>query len=113
MSARDFCTVQASTKRNASLGSGRTGAPAAFLASLWVTALWPVSRETVRLLDLASPREFKECFHIPAAGASLPDVVEGDVLVAGGVEYRIDHAAEWPDSDVPTLHLVVQKVKGT
>lgn len=113
MSARAFCTVEASTKRNASLGSGRTGAAALYLSGLLVTPPWPVSRETVRLLDLASPREFKETFHVPLAGAALPDVIEGDVLVAGGNEYRIDHAAEWTDGDVPTLHLVVQEVKGS
>ena len=113
MSARSFCTVEASTKRNQDLGSGRTGAPVANLASLLVTPLWPVSRETINVLALNSPREFKECFHVPAAEASLPDVVEGDVLTHGGVDYHIDHVAEWTDGDVPCLHIVVQEVKGT
>ena len=113
MSARDFCTITASTKRNADLGSGRTGAAITNLASLLVTPLWPISRETIRLLDLASPREFKECFHVPAAGASLPNVLEGDVLTVAGTDYRIDHVAEWTDDDVPSLHIVAQEVKGT
>lgn len=113
MSASDFCTVTASTKRNTDLGSGRTGAAAENLASLAVTPLWPVSRETTQLLDLPRPVEFKECFHVPGAGVALPDVVEGDILVHGGSEYPVHYAGEWADSDVPTLLLVVQQVKGT
>lgn len=112
MSAAAFCTVTASTKRNADLGSGRTGAPATNLASLLVTPLWPVGRETVNVLSLNSPREFKECYHVPT-GATLPDVAEGDVLVHGGAEYRIAYAGEWTDGDIPTLHIVCQQVKGT
>jgi hypothetical protein len=112
MSARAFCTVEASTKRNADLGSGRTGAPAAQLGGLMVTPLWPVSRETVTVLAISSPREYKECYHVPAT-TTLPDVREGDVLVHGGVEYRIAHVGEWTDGDIPTLHIVCQQIKGT
>ncbi len=113
MSARAFCTVEASTKRNESLGSGRTGAPAANVVGLLVTPLWPVSRETVTILAINSPREYKECFHVPAAGVALPDVVEGDVLVHGGAEYRIAYVGEWTDGDVPCLTIVCQQIKGT
>lgn len=111
MTARDFCTVTAATKRSQDLGSNRRGAPATNLNSLAITPLWPVSRETVNVLALNSPREFKECFHVPAAGGSLPDVLEGDVLTVDGSDYRIDHVGEWTDDDVPTLHIVVQEVK--
>lgn len=113
MTAQAFCTVEASTKRGQDLGSGRTGAPIAQLAGLLCTPLWPVSRETVNVLELNSPREFKECYHVPAAGASLPDVREGDVLVHGGAEYRIAYVGEWTDGDVPSLHIVAQQIKGT
>lgn len=113
MSAAVFCTVTASTKRGENLGSGRTGAPVANLASLLVTPLWPVNGETTNLLALNSPREYKECYHVPAAGGSLPDVVEGDVLVHGGAEYRIAWVGEWTDGDVPALHIVAQQIKGT
>ena len=112
MSARAFCTIEASTKRNASLGSGRTGAPATNLVGLLCTPLWPVSRETVNVLELHSPREFRECFHVPAT-TTLPDVLEGDVLVHGGAEYRIAYVGEWTDWDIPTLHIVCQQIKGT
>lgn len=113
MSAASFCTVEASTKRGEDLGSGRTGAPLAQLGSMLATPLWPVSRETINVAALNSPREFKECYHVPAAGAALPDVMEGDVLVHGGAEYRIAYVGEWTDGDVPCLTIVCQQIKGT
>lgn len=113
MTALAFCTVTASTKRNADLGSGRTGAATTYLATLAITPLWPVGAETIRLLDLNSPREVKECFHVPAAGASLPDVRERDTLVIGSSEYPVQYVGEWTDGDVPCLHIVVQEVKTT
>lgn len=116
MSAREFCTLTASTKRNEDLGSGRTGAAIENLTSLAVTPLWPVSAETRRVLELNSPREFKECFHVPVAGGALPDVVEGDILVLSGAEYPVHYVAEWPGintSDLPSLQIVVQEVKGS
>lgn len=66
--AHPFCSVAASTKRSADLGSGRTGAPAAHLALLQVTPLWPLQQGTVRELAIESPREFKEAYHVPGAG---------------------------------------------
>lgn len=113
MSARDFCTVTASTKRNADLGSGRVGAAVTYLASLLITPLWPVDQQTVRAFDLNSPRENKQCYHVPLAGEDLPDVVEGDILVVGSVEYPVQHVSEWTDGDVASLYLIVQEVKGT
>mgnify|MGYP007123473304 CR=1 FL=1 len=83
------------------------------LASLLITPLWPVSRETVNLLALNSPREYKECYHVPQASDVLPDVGEGDVLVIGAVEYRVDYVGEWTDNSVPCLHIIAQEIKGT
>lgn len=115
--AYDWCTVTASTKRNEDLGSGRTGAAVENLSALRVTPLWPVSPQTQRELDLNSPREYKECYHVPAAqGGTLPDVLEGDVLVVGSDEYQVFSVAEWlgiDANDYPSLHLVVQEVKGS
>ena len=112
MSARAFCNITATTKRNQDLGNNMRGAAVAYLTSLLVTPLWSLRPETVQSLGISSPREFKECYHVPT-GDTLPDVVEGDVLVHGGTEYRIDHVAEWPDLDggVPSLQIVVQQVK--
>lgn len=114
MSAADFCTVTASTKRAEDLGSGRSGAPVANLASLLITPLWPLGPETVRELAINSPREFKECYHVPSG--ALPDVLEGDVLVIGSTEYPIYHVGEWTEissGDAPCLQIVVQEVKGS
>lgn len=113
MSARVFCSVTASTKRNATVSGNRLGAAVTNLASLAITPLWPVSRETIRTLDLNSPREMKECFHVPVAGGSLPDVKERDILVVGANEYPIDAVMEWTDGDIPCLHIVVGEVKTT
>lgn len=115
MTALAFCTVTASTKRSEDLGSGRKGAPIANLASVAVTPLWPLQPETVRELNINSPREYKECYHVPAAGASLPDILERDVLTHGGSDYIVYSVAEWSDisGGVPCLRVVVQQVKGT
>lgn len=117
MSAVNFCTVTASTKRNADLGSGRIGAPATNLASLLVTPLWPVSQEVIQRLELDTPRTVKECYHIPATPATaLPDVLEDDVLTHGGTDYRVIFAEEWPEitqGNVPSLRIVVDEIMGT
>lgn len=112
MSARNFCTVEASTKRNQDLGSGIVGSAVEHLTGLMVTPLWSLRPETIESLGISSPREFKEVYHVPT-GDTLPDLVEGDILVHGGVEYPIDHVAEWPDlsGGVPCLQIVVQQVK--
>lgn len=109
MTARSFCTVTASTKRST---DGDT--PAAYLASLLITPLWPLSPETRNTMALNSPREAKECYHVPVAGGALPDVVEGDRLVVAGTEYPVLYAAEWAGidaDDIPCLHIVVQEIK--
>lgn len=109
MTARSFCTVTASTKRST---DGDT--PATFLASLLITPLWPLSPETRNTMALNSPREAKECYHVPVAGCALPDVIEGDRLVVGSSEYPVLYAAEWAGidaSDIPCLHIVVQEIK--
>lgn len=111
MSAANFCTVTASTKRNPDLGSGRRGSPTANLTSLLITPLYPLSRESTSTLGINSPREFKECYHVPAPGAALPDVKEGDILTVAGVDYPVYWAGEWNDSAVPCLHIIAQEVK--
>lgn len=113
MSARSFCTITASTKRNAVVSGNRLGAAVTNLASLAITPLWPVGQETIRLLGINSPREMKEAYHVPAAGAALPDVKERDILVVGANEYPIDAVLEWTDSDIPCLHIIVGEVKTT
>lgn len=112
--AHPFCSITASTKRNPAPVAGRTTAAVAYLTALLVTPLWPVSNETVRQLDINSPREMKETFHVPT-GDTLPDVREGDILTVAGVDYPVFWAGEWPDlsGGIPTLHIVVSQIKGT
>ncbi len=91
----------------------RSGLRCVEAASLLVTPLYPLGRDMLTLLDLNSPRDVRECYHVPAPGAELPDVREGDILSVGGQDYIVFYVAEWPDGDVPALNLVLQKVKGT
>jgi len=111
MSARAFCTVTASTKRNADLGSGRTGAAAENLASIAITPLWPLDGGIVQSLALQSPREFLMTFHVPVDGESLPDVLEGDILTVDSVDYPIQYVDDWTDGTIPCLRIVVQRVQ--
>lgn len=114
MTALAFCTQTASTKRNRALSGGMTGAAEEYLTSVAVTPLWPISPETSQANSINSPREFKECYHVPSSG-TLPDIDEGDVLTLGGVDYPIFSVAEWTDIDggIPCLQIVVQEVKTT
>ena len=115
MSARTFCVLTASTKRNADLGNGRTGAPVTYLEELAISPLWPLTPETIRQLDINSPREMKQTYHAPVTGGDLPDVREGDVLTVDGVDYPIFHVSEWGDliNGIPCLEIIVSLVKGT
>jgi len=126
VSAALFCTTTASTKRASDLSNGRRGTPAEHIAALLITPLWPLSPDTVAVLGLNSPREFKECYFVPVASSynqseswyldsglylnnglyldspqtvtnQLPDVREGDILVVGGYEYPVHAVAEWVD----------------
>lgn len=108
---KEFCTVRASTKRNTRLGDGERGELFTHLTRLMITPLYPLSGETARTLALNSPREAKECYHLPEQGSELPDVKEGDRLVIAGVEYPIRAVSEWNDPDLPSLHIVVGEIK--
>lgn len=110
MTAASFCTVTASTKRNTTTG-GRTGAATTNLSSLLITPLWPLNQETTRALGIDSPREFRQCFHVPNGTTTLPDVMEADLLVVNGVEYPVYYVGEWQDGDVPCLDIIVQELK--
>ena len=109
-----FCTQTATVSRNQDLGSNRTGAAATVISALPITPVWPVSPATIETLQLSSPREQKECYHVPD-GDVLPDVRERDVLTTGGTSYIVVAVAEWGDiaGGVPSLQIVVEEVKGT
>ena len=103
-------TITVSTKRNVTVNR-RTGAAVTYLTGLVITPLAPVNQEVVRTLGLNSPREFKECHHIPNPGATLPDVQEADLLVIGGVEYPVYWVGIWGNALVSSLKIVVQEIK--
>ena len=111
-----FATATVSTKRNPAPVAGRVTAAVAYLSGLTATPLWPLRPETVQALGIASPREMKECFVVPATGTALADIREGDILVHGGGEYIVDSVAEWTDTLtglVNCLQIVVSAIKGT
>lgn len=113
MTARSFCTVTASTKRAVDEGAGQYSAPVAYLSSLAITPLWPLEGGTITQFAIESPRDYRECYHVPVAGAPLPDVAEDDLLIVSSVEYPVQYIHDYKDSDVPVLHIIVQRVKGT
>lgn len=109
MSARKFCTSTATiTRRNPTTEAIDTQA-----TDIAVTPLWPAENATITRLELNSPREVKECYHVPAVGVALPDVQSGDRITHDGTEYALIFAGQWPHDTVPTLHIVVDKVQGT
>lgn len=110
MSANNFCTVSASTKRNPPPSGGIVGAATTNLASLLITPLWPMNQEIIQTLALNSPREFKQCYCVTSDG-TLPDIMESDILVIGANEYPVYWVGEWIDNAIPSLHIVVQEIK--
>ena len=113
MGAENFCTVAASTRRRADLGGGMRGPAEEHIEEIMITPLWPLNADTAMSAGLNSPREAKECYHVPLAGEDLPDLVEGDLLMVAGEAYIVESVAEWGDSDIPALHIIVAKVKRT
>jgi len=114
MSASDAATTTASTKRRPAVSGGKVGAPVTNLASLSVVPLLPVSAETRESVQLESPREAKETYAFADSNNTLPDVVEGDLLVVSGTEYVIKGVAEYSrPSGGSFLHIVCEEQKGS
>lgn len=104
-------TVAATTKRNSD-GTGM----AAHLSGLSITALYPASAEIVTEAGLeGAAREYRQTFikaqcHTDdgTTVTQIPDILEGDNLVVGGLEYRVRMVAPWKD----VLHLIVGEQVG-
>lgn len=107
--ARKFCTKLATITRRNPI----TEVIDTVVSGIAVTPLWPAENTTITRLELNSPRAVKECYHVPAAGASLPAIDDGDRITHDGDEYAIIFAGEWDDSKIPCLHIVVDKIWGT
>lgn len=98
MSAADAATLSASTKRPPAVSGGKVGSPATHLTGLTIVPLLPASADLVQEAQLKNPREGKVTyiFPDPEVGNTMPDVLEGDLLVVSDVEYLIHMVKEWP-----------------
>lgn len=99
-------TITGSTKRAPATSSGKRAAPAPHLASIRLTPLDPVDAETRQRLALNTPHELLQAF----ADGGL-DIVEGDLLVVGGVEYPVRSAGQWAWRGSEFVHLVLEELK--
>lgn len=113
MNANLAATVTASTKRPPAVSGGKVGSPATNLASVMVVPLLPLGEDLAQEAQLKSTREGKLTYAFPATGNTLPDIVEGDLLVVAGVEYLVKLVKEWQrDSDGSCLEIVLSLRKG-
>jgi len=95
MSASEAAVTIASTKRNPAPSSGIIGDPVTNLATVAIVPLLPASPELVEELELKNPREAKWTCAFANSSNVLPDIIEGDILVVGAVEYLIKMVREW------------------
>jgi hypothetical protein len=101
-----FATVTASTKRNPAAVGGKVGAAVAHLTGLAVLPVLPAGKGIVERYLLKSPRKSYVTYT-----QGTPDVLEGDTLTAGGVEYKVIASEVWQDSQ-DFLEIVLEKVVG-
>jgi hypothetical protein len=99
-----MASVTASTKRNPAVVLGKVGAATTKLATLKVLPLMPTNPELLLRYRLETLREP----YVTYAQGSL-DILPGDLLVIGAVEYPVRGVGPWP-SDRSFLEIVVDKV---
>ena len=98
--------ITASTKRNPSAVGGKIGAPVTKLASLTLShAPVPVHPDTIEKYKLASPRK---AFQTGAFG--IVDVLEGDLLTTGGIDYHVRAVGATPGSPVEYTEIIMEQV---
>lgn len=85
-----MATVTASTKRLATVSSGKRGAAATNISSLKCTPLDPVDEELRVRFSTRASQEIRQCF----VQGGL-DIVPGDTLVVGSDEYSIRAVGDW------------------
>ena len=102
-----LASLTVSTKRSPAISGGRRGAPTTYLEDVPCTPLDPVDPDLRARLALNTPHELLQTF---ASGGY--DILEGDILVSGGVDYPIRSAAQWTDfRGVTFVHLVIEDLK--
>lgn len=113
-SYNQLATQSATTQRDVD-GTGMT----AHLSGLSVTIPYPLSQANQDIVSDAglegAAREYKQVFARKQSHTDdsvnvdqIPDIIEGDNLIIGGVTYRVRSAAEWDGM----LHLIVGQLKG-
>jgi hypothetical protein len=99
-------TVTANTKRSPAVSGGKRGAATTLLIGLTCTPLDPVQDQIAMREVLNTPHEVLETF---VDGEQ--DIVEGDVLVVGPVEYPIRSVREWVWRGSVYRHLFLENLK--
>ncbi len=105
-----MATVTASTKRLATIASGKRAAAATNITSLSCTPLDPVDEELRVRFSTKASQEVLQCF----VQGGL-DIVPGDTLVVSSDEYSIRAVGDWywrPDDD-DYVRLVLEEVVTT
>lgn len=113
-SFRRFATVAFTTKRSPAMSSSGRGEPAAHLTSdtLRCTPLDPADSQQARDLafrlrqETGAPIELLQTF----CDADL-DILEGDVLVVGSLEYPVRDVGDWTWRGSNYLALLVEDIK--
>lgn len=103
-------TIIASTKRPPATSGGRRGPPAAHLVGLHCTPLDPLGEMAPELkLRLQPQNTPHELLQTQIQGS--PDIIEGDVLVVGDVEYPIRAVDDWTWKGSRFVRLIVEQLK--
>ena len=102
-------TVSASTKREPVEDvNGIIGDQVVSVGAMTCTPLDPVDPELRKRLALDTPHELLQTF------TEETDILEGDILVVGSVEYPVKSVAEWTEFRGDTfLHLIIEHLKAS
>lgn len=101
-----FASETAATKR-ATLSSGKASGHTSYLTGVACMPLAPVDAETRNRPELQTFEVIKETY----VKTGL-DIIEGDLLTLGGVDYPIRAVENWPwATGVAYLRLVVEVLK--
>ncbi len=103
-----LATVDCSTKRKPAISGGKSGAAVTNLSSLKCLPIHPLSNadEFSKTFALETLVNMKETYI-----QGNPDIVSGDILVVGSVEYPIRVVQSWPFNGDTRTRLVLEDLK--
>lgn len=110
MSLARRCTQAASTKR-ALIVAGKRQAPATHLTGLLCAPLYPADASRLgQLVELGVIESIVNVYETFVLGNQ--DIVPGDLLTTGGIDYVIRGAAAWsrPGTAGHFMHLTVERI---